>query len=29
MPTAPKGKIIKNVEVTVSIENNSHNQKKK
>ena len=29
MPTAPKGKKIKNVEVTVSIENNSHNQKKK
>ena len=29
MPAAPKGKKIKNVEVTVSIENNSHNQKKK
>jgi len=29
MPAAPKGKKIKNVEVTVSIENNYHNQKKK
>ena len=27
LPSAPKGKKIKNVEVTVSIENNSHNQK--
>ena len=27
-PSAPKGKKIKNVEVTISIENNSHNQKK-
>ena len=28
LPSAPKGKKIKNVEVTISIENNSHNQKK-
>jgi Fur family transcriptional regulator, iron response regulator len=27
LPSAPKGKKIKKVEVTVSIENNSHNQK--
>ena len=28
LPTAPKGKKIKEIEVTVSIANNSHNQKK-
>ena len=28
LPTAPKGKKIKDVEVTVNIANNSHNQKK-
>ena len=28
LPSAPKGKKIKNVEVTISLENNSHNQKK-
>jgi len=28
MPTAPKGKIINGLEITVSIANNNHNQKK-
>ena len=28
IPTVPKGKKIKKIEVTVSLENNSHNQKK-
>ena len=28
LPSTPKGKKIKEIEVTVSIENNSHNQKK-
>ena len=28
LPSPPKGKKIKGIEVTVSIENNSHNQKK-
>jgi Fur family iron response transcriptional regulator len=28
LPSPPKGKQIKGIEVTVSIENNSHNQKK-
>ena len=29
LPSAPKGKKIKEIEVTVSIANNNHNQKKK
>ena len=28
LPTAPKGKKIKDIEITVNIANNSHNQKK-
>ena len=28
LPTIPKGKKIKKVEITVSVENNNHNQKK-
>jgi len=28
IPTAPKGKIINKIEVTISLENNSHNQNK-
>ena len=28
LPLAPKGKKIKNIEITVSVENNNHNQKK-
>ena len=28
IPVAPKGKKIKKIEITVSVENNNHNQKK-
>ena len=28
VPSAPKGKKIKEIEVTISVANNSHNQKK-